>query len=460
MNSFRVMSKLFLLGGLFIGLMIALAAINGLVSERQGRQAEVENEISGSYAGEQTLVGPLLWVTLEDRWQAKEYSRELSRHVNVEKRAQRMIQVYPEQLTLDTAVTVEERKRGIFKARVFQSTGTLEGTFRIPPASAWNSQAGVETRLVGSRLILGIQDPRGLSQVPQMEWGGEKLEWSPGTGTALNGIQSEITLPAREKTLEVPFHVKLDVHGMGGFFLVPVASENQMNMVCEWPHPSFTGDFLPMTREITSDRFTAKWRVNALATHAREGISNGQSIYNLQSLGVLLIDPITPYPLTDRALKYGFLFVGITFASFFLYEMVRRLRIHPIQYGFVGFAQAVFFLLLLSLSEHIRFGLAYGIAMTATCLLLAVYIGSILGALMRGVGFGALMLLLYGALFGLLQSEDHALLAGSVLLFGLMAAVMVLTRNLNWYELMGQGESKKKTPLAPPPLPQVPETTA
>jgi len=458
MFSFRILTKLAFLGGLAIGLLIALSAIHGLVSERQGRQFEVEREIAGSYAGEQTLVGPILWVTLEDRWQVQEYSRELSRAVEVEKTSQRMLQIYPERLELDTDVTVDERRRGIFKARVFQSRGTVQGMFRVPPRSAWANRPDVATRVVSTRMILGVKDPRGLSSVPKMAWGEEMLDWSPGTGTSLNGIQAAVDLPLSETATDVPFTVDLEVHGMGGLFLVPVAAENQMRMTCEWPHPSFTGDFLPMTREVAETGFSAEWRVNALATDAREEIGKGEPIHNLQSLGVRLIDPITPYPLTDRALKYGFLFVGITFAAFFLFEIIRRLRIHPIQYGFVGFAQAVFFLLLLSLSEHVRFGLAYGIAMTATSLLLAVYIGSILGALLRGLGFGALLLLLYGALYGLLQSEDHALLAGSVLLFGLMASVMVLTRKINWYELMGSGEPKKTPP--PPPLPRVPETPA
>jgi inner membrane protein len=237
---------------------------------------------------------------------------------------------------------------------------------------------------------------------------------------------------------------------MGGLFVVPVASDNHVTMSCIWPHPSFTGDFLPMSRNVSDEGFTAEWRVNALASSARGAIEDGRTLGGLQSLGVRLIDPITPYPLTDRALKYGFLFIGITFAAFFLFEIIRRLRIHPIQYGFVGFAQALFFLLLLSLSEHIRFGLAYGIAMTATCLLLTIYIGAVLGAFTRGLGFGAMLVLLYGALFGLLQSEDHALMAGSVLLFGLLAAVMVLTRNIDWYALMAPAKPK---PPAVPPVP-------
>ena len=129
------------------------------------------------------------------------------------------------------------------------------------------------------------------------------------------------------------------------------------------------------------------------------------------------------------------MFIGITFAAFFLFEILRLLRVHPVQYGFVGFAQAVFFLLLLGLSEHIPFGVSYLAAFAATCSLLTVYVGSILNGVKRGLGFGGLLALLYAALYGLLQSEDHALVAGSVLIFGLLAAVMLLTRNVDWYAL-------------------------
>jgi inner membrane protein len=171
-----------------------------------------------------------------------------------------------------------------------------------------------------------------------------------------------------------------------------------------------------------------------MACSAQQQMDKGQ-FGSTQSLGVDLINPIDVYPMTDRALKYGFLFIFITFAAFFLFELIRQLKIHPVQYGFVGLAQAIFFLLLLSLSEHIGFGISYLIATAATVAVITIYLCGVLKGLGRGITFGGILALLYGALFGLLKSEDFALVAGAVLLFALLAGVMLLTRNINWYAL-------------------------
>ncbi|MCV6606407.1 MAG: inner membrane CreD family protein, partial [Porticoccaceae bacterium] len=149
-------------------------------------------------------------------------------------------------------------------------------------------------------------------------------------------------------------------------------------------------------------------------------------------------DPVSVYSSTDRALKYGFLFVGLTFASFLLYELLMRLRIHPVQYGLVGLAQALFFLLLLSLSEQLGFAVAYLLATISCVGLVGYYLASVLGSIKRGALFAAALALVYGMLYLLLQSEDYALLGGSVVLFGLLAGAMALTRKLDWYRLESQ----------------------
>jgi inner membrane protein len=221
---------------------------------------------------------------------------------------------------------------------------------------------------------------------------------------------------------------------MKRFEVVPIASENRLRLESTCPHPSFIGEFLATTRTIRDDGFTAEWAVNGLASSARQHFGSAGSA-SLQTMGVDFIDPVSPYPMTDRALKYGFLFIFLTFAAFFLLELIRELQIHPIQYGFVGLAQAIFFLLMLSLSEHIRFGAAYLIATCACCGIITFYLTGVLGNRIHGLAFGGFLGLLYATLFGLLQSEDHALMAGSVLLFVLLSAVMLFTRSINWYEL-------------------------
>lgn len=207
--------------------------------------------------------------------------------------------------------------------------------------------------------------------------------------------------------------------------------------------------------------FTARWAVSALATTARQSAPNESQLCVLpssngddwaldqaarigsrsvctESFGVAFIDPVNGYVLNDRALKYGFLFVVLTFVGVALFELTRRLRVHPIQYLLVGFALTVFFLLLLSLSEHVRFGVAYLAASTACTALLTFYGTHVLRGIRPGLWLGVAIGLLYGALFALLQMEQAALVLGSVLLFGVLAAVMVATRRIDWYALAAQ----------------------
>lgn len=138
------------------------------------------------------------------------------------------------------------------------------------------------------------------------------------------------------------------------------------------------------------------------------------------------------YTQTDRAVRYGFLFVLLTLGGFFLFEMIKRKPVHPLQYLLIGFAVVLFFLLLLALSEHIAFSLAYVVAASACVLLITAYgrtlVGHWLGAGVLGLGYA----LLYAGLFMLLASEDYALLMGVWLIFGLLALTMWLTRKLDW----------------------------
>jgi inner membrane protein len=223
---------------------------------------------------------------------------------------------------------------------------------------------------------------------------------------------------------------------------VPVADNNRVSLKSDWRHPSFGGQFLPQpeSQQIGNDGFTGQWMVTALASNAQQQIQalldgKKEGLASIDRLDVGFIEPIDIYSLSDRALKYGFLFIGLTFGCFLLFEVVKRLPIHPAQYGFVGLGLAVFFLLLFALSEHIDFWLAYLIAATGCIALLGFYLSAVLQGVTRGASFSIMLTALYSALYGLLVSEDNALLLGSLLVFALIATAMVLTRKVDWYRV-------------------------
>jgi len=253
--------------------------------------------------------------------------------------------------------------------------------------------------------------------------------------------------------------ISLELAGTKSIAWAPVGEQTRLTLSSDWAHPSFAGRFLPGEREVSARGFTAQWQVSALATTARQAIQSDAALCDLregtsdgglaavsdearrgcvETFGVGFIDPVNGYVLNDRALKYGLLFVVLTFVGVGLVELTRRLRVHPIQYLLVGFALTVFFLLLLSLSEHVRFAIAYLCASAACTGLLTFYGSFVLRGVRPGLVLGAAIGLLYGALYALLQMEQAALVLGSVLLFAVLAAVMIATRRIDWYALATQ----------------------
>lgn len=431
----RMIFKLAILGGVSILMLIALSSIGGITRERKGRLLEVQNDIAESYAGGQRIAGPIVMVEYHETWIESQYNQEKDLWYQKECSAQRKALFYPEMLSYDGKLTVEERYRGIFKANVFQSKGRITGAVRFPELSTLHQKEDSKIDLLSSRICLLVSDPRGIASVSGFKWGDGELKVEPGSMLkGSRGIHAEIADPAALWEKEFGFELELNLNGTGQIEFVPIGSNNRIHVTSSWPHPSFTGDFLATTRTVSDDGFEAEWSVNELACSAQQDMNAGQ-VQKLQALGVTLIDPVNSYPMTDRALKYGFLFIFITFAAFFLFELIRQLQIHPIQYGFVGLAQALFFLLLLSLSEHIGFGWAYLIGTVATISVISIYLCSVLKGVGRAALFGGILTLLYAVLYGLLQSEDHALVAGSVLLFGLLTFVMLLTRKVDWYRI-------------------------
>jgi inner membrane protein len=250
-----------------------------------------------------------------------------------------------------------------------------------------------------------------------------------------HGIHVDLGPAERLAAGPVPFDIPLDLVGSQDLSLAPVAEETEVTLQAPWPSPSFNGRYLPIRRQVDDKGFTASWKVSSLARNLDAILQEGGGEKLQEAFGVSFMDPVNVYLQAERAVKYGLLFVGLTFASFFLFELLRRLRIHPMQYLLVGLALALFFLLVISLSEHIPFLWAYVAASAASILLLGTYLTRVLGGLARGAGFAAGLCVLHAVLYGLLSSEDNALLMGAILLFAALAAVMTATRSLDWYGL-------------------------
>jgi inner membrane protein len=452
------MQKTFILRVLFIGALIflfviALTMIRGVVVERQSLQQQVENTVAESFAGDQTIVGPILVVPIVERSTSQFVNDKGKTITNVSEKKHELVYL-PRSVRIDGDSNVEMRYKGIYKAMTYRWNAALDAEFEVP-ANAGRSAKPADITVGNAYLAFGVADVRGLVQSPNVTWNGDVVRVENGARTNLIGDGVHVPLGAIDISKATTHKTKFTValNGMRSLGFSPVARNTVVELKSSWPHPNFGGRFLPASKTITESGFNAKWEVAQLATNnastlfATPSSSQGGRA-QLESFRVHFIEPVNVYQQVERATKYGLLFIGLTFAAVFLFESLKQLRIHPIQYAFVGFALSLFFLLLLSLSEHIAFALAYAIASSACVLLIAYYLAFVLQSRARGAVFGVQLAVLYAVLYGLLLSEDNALIMGSILLFVLLAAVMIVTRKVDWYQLWTSPTTAKsaKTP--------------
>lgn len=415
-------------------LLIPLTMIERTIGERTAHRAEAIQAIAASTAGEQSIVGPMLTIPVEE-----EYDEELVEEGGVKKKTIRRKRVHtltvlPRQVHLDGGLNVEKRAYGLHETAVFELQGVLTGSFDAPGLTTLTT-LGKNAHLTWGTptLSVGIADARGITGQPKIELGGRLLSLRRGTQAAgvKTGFHALAEKPFGAQPESLPFRIDLRLAGTGSLGFVPLGEISTAELRGNWPHPSFGGDFLPRSREIGTAGFTARWSTTALASNASSEPIDARA----RGFQVRLIEPVDVYQQALRAVKYGVLFIVLTFSAFFTFEHLRSLPIHPIQYLLVGLAQAVFFLLLTSLSEHIDFALAYLVSAAASIALISLYLATILRGWRRGLGFGCALSVLYAALFGILRSEQNALLLGTLLLFVALAGLMLGTRRIDWYHL-------------------------
>lgn len=426
--------KLIAIGVLIIVLTAALAMINGLVSERQSLQYDVEQEIARSSSGEQQIIGPFL---------VAKFKQDVL-ETSTDGKTQRLVTHYvyknllPKRFNFDGDLATQYRALGIYKALLYHSKNKLSGEFIVPPN--WTSLDSAE--LVKVVMVTAITDVRGIQNGLSMTLNNKSFEMLPSTGIRQfkNGVHSVIDVDWLNEQQTMSFDIALNLQGMQSLNVAPLGQETQVKLAASWPHPSFVGNYLPINSNIDEASFDAQWQTTFFATNMKEKMNTCLRSFKCNEveqsvLGVSLVDPVNQYLKTDRAIKYAELFILLTLFGFMAFELFKGFSVHPVQYTLVGVAMAVFYLLLLSLSEHLAFNTAYAIASISCALVLGIYISGVLGEIRHGIIFSSGVLVLYGILFGLLAAEDFALLMGSIFVFSVLGTVMITTRHVDWYQL-------------------------
>lgn len=412
-----------------LGLLVPLLFVDGVADERQRYYREVVANIAQSWGREQSLIGPLLVIPAVD---AHTYMDDDG------KPRQRLVEVshvvLPAVLNAKTSITHDFRKRGIYSVPVYTAQVSLQGQLgELERAEI--SAAHRQVHWGQAKLVMGISDTRAIRSA-HGTLDGEAVSLQPGSGVSWvgAGVHSSIDLTqASTQGADGVFEFELELAGTERFAIAPLADQTELKMQSTWPHPSFAGNFLPQHREIGADGFSASWSVSALARGVPKQFTHSTqaSLLHDLSAAVGLYEPVTSYTTVDRGIKYGLLFIGLTFLTAVCFELLSGVRFHLVQYGVVGLALALFYLTLLSLTEHMSFGLAYGLATGVILLMLGGYAWSITRTSKIALLFVAVEALLYWVLYVLLQLEDLAMLTGTGLLLIGLGALMLATQGLN-----------------------------
>ncbi len=486
-------------------LWIASVYVRSIVDDRLTNREQARQSVRQSFPGQQTVAGPFLSIVYAEKYtlEVDEGTEAKPKKVNKQFTKIHTHYVLPDQLNINNQMETKPRSRGIFKVNTFHSKVKLDGNWVLPLVKDLPRSYSTSTLILPqiATVYVGVDDARGLSALTATLATNE-VRPEPNIKRVGDLPSVQFSLPINlevvksDATKAIPFDINFELAGTDSIQYVPLARENKVRLVSDWPHASYEGAALPSQKESDAKGFSALWNVSSLsseapslwlqrlaittpnsaatdaagsvtkttdssssnnamdfsihkastaaghaiaaASRAAMGLNSDQHIRQsgLNSFGVRLIDPVDVYTLSDRATKYAMLFILLTLGGFVLFELFKKLRIHPLQYLLVGVALLMFFLLLISLSEHFGFDRAYLSASVACTGLISFYAAYLLNSWKRALPLGIGLTLLYGSLYQILQSEDKALLMGSLLLFFILAVLMIGTRNTNWYQLL------------------------
>jgi inner membrane protein len=423
--------RILLVSFLILILQIPTVMLQGLVNDRQSLRQEAVSSITVKWGTQQEIIGPRLVVPYIKRVQSG----------NTKKAEVKSGIFLPQTLNISGNLDSETRHRGIFEVPVYRTDLSIRGRFQRPDLSSW----GVNPEdILWNRAELNIQisDTHALQNQAKLAWNKTKISFVPGQGKlASDSNASGIHAVLKDKMVgdTFDFEIPLKLQGSERMTFAPFGETTQVNLTSNWPDPSFQGSWLPSQNTVTSKGFKAVWDIPSLGRNYPQ-LWNTESPVGADTIknsifGVDLISPVDNYRMAERSIKYNFLFLVLTFAVFWLFEVTVRLRVHPLQYLLVGIAMSLFYLLQLALSEHIGFQGAYAIASAAVIGMITIYSVAILRAKRRAGIIGAMQIALYGYLYVVLVNQDYSLLIGSFGLFGFLAIVMYFTRRIDWFDL-------------------------
>ncbi|KWV93125.1 cell envelope integrity protein CreD [Erythrobacter sp. YT30] len=445
--------KLLLAGLVGLALIIPLAMVYMLVSDRQHQARIAQNSIEAGWAGSQTIAGPMLVVPYTTTTQSTEEVN--GKTVTRSYQTRRNLFIAAQSQSISTNVDPEKRSRGaIYETIVYDAQMAGEAQFALPGDLDKLGIEPDELLLDEAFIQLSVSDPKGLQTDARLSVDGEAIELNPGLGpdSTGSGVHAFFDWTGAEP---IALDFGYSLRGSTNLSFVPRGQATEWSVTSSWPHPSFSGGFLPgdEDKEVSADGFKAKWSISNLAlgqslvTIGQPDMPSGETYYDdgfggrmpapgsdsIAAIGFM--EPVDLYKQVERALKYGFLFIGFTFLAFLMFDVVAGARVASAEYLLTGAGLILFFVMLLAFAELIGFAAAYTVSSGAIIGLLTTYSAAVLKSWKRAGLIGGMLLGLYAVLYVLLNLEAWSLVIGSVMLFAALAGVMYATRNIDWTQV-------------------------
>ena len=430
---YSISARLIIIGFLVMLLLIPSFMIRSLIRERQDRRDDAISEVSEKWGQTQTITGPILSIP---------YTKYFTTEDNETSTKTMYTHILPDFLEINGTIHPEVRNRGIYEVVLYNSELHFNGKVLIPDLG----DLKIPTKDIiwkNAFISVGITDMKGIEELITFEIDDNDYLANSGIETndvIISGVSKIINNIKPNHDFEFSFN--LNINGSNGLTLTPVGKETNVTISSDWISPSFIGHFIPTDHEINENGFTANWKVlHSNRNFPQKWVGSKHKIEEF-SFGVDLLIPVDEYQKNMRTAKYAFMFISLTFLSFFMIELLNKKVIHPIQYLLIGFSLLVFYSLLLSISEHISFKYAYLISSIATIALISTYTISVLKSRLQTSIIFSILVLLYVYLFIVIQLQDFALLIGSIGLFVILSLVMFLTRKIDWFSTLNNHKGK------------------
>jgi len=451
-------------------LLIPVTMIRSLVRERSYRANEAENSIMEAWGSQLWLYGPVIRIPIIEREEIRTKTERDGEKIEIVMR-DKALWITPKDVDIRANFSAQKKRRGIFSVALFSGDVSLAGSFTFERARGELKQ-NQTMYPEQAEIIIGLANQKGIRRIIKADWNGSELFFKPGNRNFLFDSSGDIEIDKfRTRNFSYnnigdngvnaaspfntdginTFDIQFAVQGGKAIRVLPVGETTQARIVSDWPSPSFQGGFLPAAYTLSESGFDAQWEISYLSRSIplfwftnEKGEGDGRMSLQQELFGADFFKPLDHYALNERAVKYAILFLVIPFLTLFFLEIFSRKSIHPAQYLLSGLANVIFYLLLLSISEHLSFSAAYLIAAAALTCMMSLYAHSLLETWARSAYMGLVMALLYLIMYLTLNAEDWALLIGSIAAFLICGVVMFLARKLDWNNLSMKGDPLSK----------------